>query len=206
MQSTRLTWKSQQVGRWIYPFVYWDNFLPESDLQEIEKWCRDQGVTDSMTIGYGNQANFTEARKSKSQIHNFDINNLWIFERLRAMAEHANSEFFNFDLLGFDYFQYAEYQGEGSHYDFHTDLIYGHDLPNYMVYPRKLSLSLVLSDNSEYTGGEFQFLTDTTNPVTAEQKRGRLIAFPSWVLHRVCPLKSGTRRSIVWWVTGPKFK
>jgi predicted 2-oxoglutarate/Fe(II)-dependent dioxygenase YbiX len=206
MQANKLSWKTQQLARWTYPFVYWDNFLSDGELKDIEDWCLAQGVTDSMTIGSGDQGNMTEARKSKSRIHNFDFNNLWIFEKLRIMSEHVNTEFFNFDLLGFDYFQYAEYQGEGSHYDYHTDLIYGHDLPSYMVYPRKLSFSLILSDSSEYTGGEFQFITDTSFPVTVEQRKGRLIAFPSWVLHRVAPLKSGIRKSIVWWVTGPKFK
>lgn len=202
MLANRITWRTQQLGRYTFPFVYWDNFLPEDELQKIEEYCQSKGVNDSRVI----DGNIIDARKSKSLIHNIDMENLWVFERLRMITEHANAEFFNFDLLGFDYFQYAEYQGEGSHYDYHTDIIYGQDLPNYMIFPRKLSFSLVLSDSAEYEGGEFQFKTDTDRAVTMEQKRGRVIGFPSWILHRVAPLTRGTRRSIVWWCTGPKFR
>ena len=35
--------------------------------------------------------------------------------------------------------------------------------------------------------------------------RGRIIAFPSFMIHRVTPVVEGIRRSIVVWVTGPKF-
>jgi len=202
MLANRLTWKTQQLGRYTFPYAYWDNFLPENELKAIEEYCQTKGVADSRVI----DGNIIDARKSKSLIHNIDFENLWIFERLRMITEHANAEFFNFDLLGFDYFQYAEYQGEGSHYDYHTDLIYGQDLPNYMIFPRKLSFSLILSESTEYNGGEFQFKTDTDRPITLEQKRGRVIGFPSWILHRVAPLTSGVRRSIVWWCTGPKFR
>ena len=202
MLANRLTWKTHQLGRYTFPFVYWDNFLSENDLKAVEDHCRAKGVGESKVI----DGNVIDARKSQSLIHGIDYENLWLFEKLKTITEHANAEFFNFDLLGFDYFQYTEYQGEGSHYDYHTDLIYGQDLPNYMVFPRKLSFSLVLSDNSEYEGGEFQFKTDTDRTITLEQKRGRVIGFPSWILHRVAPLTEGTRRSIVWWATGPKFR
>jgi PKHD-type hydroxylase len=206
MQSTRLTWQTQQVGRFMYPYAFWDNFLSEDELKAIEQFCLTKPLIDSMTIGGAEQANLTDARRSKSVIYEFNPDIFWIFDRMKSITEYVNSECFNFDLLGFDYFQYAEYQGEGSRYEFHTDLIYGNDLPPYMIFPRKLSFTLVLSDNSEYTGGELQFQPDTQNPVTLDQRRGRIVAFPSWVLHRVCPLTSGTRRSIVWWATGPKFR
>lgn len=206
MQANKLSWNTQQVGRYTFPFVYWDNIMSDEDLSILEQYCNQIPLENSATIGAGDEVNQSNARVSKSRIINFDYTNLWIFDRLRTITEHANSEYFNFDLNGFDYFQYAEYQGSGSHYDYHTDLIYGNQLPQYMQFPRKLSFSLILSDSSEYTGGEFQFKTDTDQPATMEQKRGRLIGFPSWILHRVAPLTSGTRRSIVWWVTGPKFR
>jgi PKHD-type hydroxylase len=39
-----------------------------------------------------------------------------------------------------------------------------------------------------------------------EQKRGRIILFPSFFLHKVCPVTKGIRKSIVAWVEGPKFR
>jgi PKHD-type hydroxylase len=41
---------------------------------------------------------------------------------------------------------------------------------------------------------------------TAPKTRGTLIAFPSYVLHRVTPIISGTRKAVVVWTTGPRFR
>jgi hypothetical protein len=206
MKANRLTWRTEILGRYTFPYVYWDNFFDEEAIQAMEKYCNDAGTEEAMVINERGEASKTDARKSKSRIHNVDGGNLWLFERMRLMTEHANSEYFNFDLLGFDYFQYTEYSNTGDHYDWHSDLIYGAQLPTYMNFPRKLSFIYTLSDSSEFTGGELQFKPDTDNPVAVEQKRGRLFAFPSWVLHRITPIQSGTRRSLVWWCSGPKFR
>jgi PKHD-type hydroxylase len=74
-----------------------------------------------------------------------------------------------------------------------------------MEVPRKLSFSLILSDSSEYEGGDFEILHGSF-PDKLEQKRGRILAFPSYIVHRVTPIISGSRRSIVFWALGPKFK
>lgn len=206
MKANRLTWRTEMLGRYTFPYVYWDNFFDEETIQGIEKYCNETGTEDAMVINERGEATKTDARKGKSRIHSIDSGNLWLFERMRLMTEHANSEYFNFDLLGFDYFQYTEYNNTGDHYDWHSDLIYGSQLPTYMNFPRKLSFVYVLSDSNEYVGGELQFKPDTDRPVTSEQKRGRLFAFPSWVLHRITPIESGIRRSLVWWCAGPKFR
>ena len=38
------------------------------------------------------------------------------------------------------------------------------------------------------------------------RKQGTAIAFPSYVLHGVKPVTTGTRYSLVAWITGPEFK
>jgi PKHD-type hydroxylase len=43
-------------------------------------------------------------------------------------------------------------------------------------------------------------------PCVADRARGTLIAFPSYVLHRVMPIEPGTRKSPVIWVCGPVFR
>ena len=60
---------------------------------------------------------------------------------------------------------------------------------------RKLSLVLELTDPSEYEGGQLQL--NNGHPMDTEQLRGRLFAFPSFMLHRVTPVTRGTRRSLV---------
>jgi predicted 2-oxoglutarate/Fe(II)-dependent dioxygenase YbiX len=43
-------------------------------------------------------------------------------------------------------------------------------------------------------------------PYIAEGARGTVIAFPSYVLHRVTPIESGVRKALVVWVAGPEFR
>ena len=45
-----------------------------------------------------------------------------------------------------------------------------------------------------------------SGPYRAHKARGTLVAFPSYVMHRVTPVTSGTRKSLVAWVAGPKFR
>ena len=72
-------------------------------------------------------------------------------------------------------------------------------------YSRKLSMSLLLND--EFEGGELEI----ANPLqmesfTVELKAGTVAVFPAWVKHRVKPVTSGTRYSLVAWMNGPQFK
>ena len=74
---------------------------------------------------------------------------------------------------------------------------------------RKLSLSIMLNDESEFSGGELQMIIDSQTmekPITVPHKRGRFVFFPAFIVHRVAPVKSGTRKSLVFWALGPKFR
>lgn len=124
----------------------------------------------------------------------------WIYDRMQGVVRALNDRTYQFDLRGFsENFQYTIYHGtEGGHYDWHVD-------QGALNIQRKLSLSLQLSDSSQYEGCDLQF--HAGNKIeTAPRERGTVIAFPSYVLHRVTPVVSGTRKSLVVWVTGPKFK
>ena len=125
----------------------------------------------------------------------------WLYARLEEMVLTLNREFYGFDLYGLvEAFQYTVYDGqEGGHYNWHVDLG-GED-----VEPRKISLSLQLSDPSSYRGCDL-VLEPGTGPYIADRARGTLIAFPSYVLHRVTPIETGTRKSLVIWVSGPAFR
>ena len=106
----------------------------------------------------------------------------------------------NFDLSGFgDEIQYTEYFGENNgHYSWHGDI--GPNVPH-----RKLSIVVQLSDPEDYEGGELE-LSAGSYLVDGPKTKGTVIVFPSFVLHRVLPLTSGERRSLVSWVSGPRLK
>ena len=97
--------------------------------------------------------------------------------------------------------QYSEY-GVGGEYGWHRDI---HDKPYPNGLVRKVSFSTILNDDFE--GGEFDI--ETRNPAdkkrydTFDNKKQNTIIFPSYMWHRVRPVKSGVRKSIVGWVLGP---
>lgn len=97
--------------------------------------------------------------------------------------------------------QYSEY-GVGGEYGWHRDI---HDKPYPNGLVRKVSFSTILNDDFE--GGEFDI--ETKNPAdkkrydTFDNKKQNTIIFPSHMWHRVRPVKSGVRKSIVGWVLGP---
>ena len=69
---------------------------------------------------------------------------------------------------------------------------------------RKLSITVQLSDPSDYEGGDLQFLI-TREPVTAKREKGNAIVFPSFMIHQVKPVTKGVRYSLVCWCSGPAF-
>ena len=124
----------------------------------------------------------------------------WIYDRLTRVIQAINDRVYRFDLSGFsEPFQYSIYHGsENGHYDWHVD-------QGNIKTRRKLSISVQLTDPSHYEGCELQF--HAGNQIeTGMRGRGDVIAFPSYVLHRVTPTESGVRKSLVIWVAGPDFR
>ena len=83
--------------------------------------------------------------------------------------------------------------------------------PNYHGKIRKLSVTISLSDSSEYTGGRLQFLDRSgykQKIITCTEvlTKGSLVVFPSFMWHRVTPVKKGIRKSLVMWNLGDPFK
>ena len=105
--------------------------------------------------------------------------------------------------VGFDAeIQFTEYHAtEGGKYDWHHDV----DWNNEGETDRKLSLTVQLSDPSDYEGGDFEFAEVEQLPDFAKQQ-GTVMVFPSFYAHRVTPVTSGVRRSLVAWFSGPKWR
>ena len=78
---------------------------------------------------------------------------------------------------------------------------------------RKLSVTVSLSDPKDYKGGDLEFdfrnhPLKSTNKLACTQikPRGSIVVFPSFLWHRVKPVISGTRYSLVLWNIGFPFK
>jgi PKHD-type hydroxylase len=130
-----------------------------------------------------------------------NTDNRAIYELVAEFVKQMNGQVFRLDLKAFgEPFQLATYRAANNgFYGWHVDIGAGR-LAN-----RKLSLIVPLTDPSEYEGGEFQAFYDD-EPTPIELPLGRILAFPSYMLHRVTPVTKGIRRSMAIWVEGPPFR
>jgi len=123
----------------------------------------------------------------------------WVAGIMHNIFISANNDFFKYDLDHFDSGIQATKYEVGQKYGWHVDD--GDSIKK----PRKLSMSLVLG--SEFTGGELEIFDSFQNKnLTYDIKPGNVVIFPSWMSHRVKPVTSGTRYSLVAWMNGPEFK
>lgn len=72
---------------------------------------------------------------------------------------------------------------------------------------RKISLSIQLSDDKDYEGGDFQFFTHKdikgSRAINMSRKKGTMFLFPSYCEHQVTKVTKGERFSLVIWARGP---
>ena len=126
----------------------------------------------------------------------------WVLQRIMQLVADVNREHFGFVLEEFgERMQVAAYDGDGGgHFDWHSDIGDG-----VLAARRKLTVVLQLSMAASYEGGVL-----STNHAGHEQEASReigtAILFPAFILHRVSPVRHGTRLSLTTWVHGPTFR
>lgn len=182
------------------PFVTVSEAFTPEELEKIKKLGESLPITKSI-LGDADREEFSEIRISKNSWIELTPETVWIYERLASVARDINRDFYNFDLYGFvEHMQYTVYDSEDKgHYTWHVDHY------DQTPVPRKLTLVLQLSDASEYGGGELEVLA-RREPDAVDKQLGLVCAFPTWTLHRVSPVTSGTRKTLVVWIAGPNFK
>ena len=120
-----------------------------------------------------------------------------------------------YDLEFIEAIQLGHYY-EGDFYDWHIDSFKDprirtkQEVNPDKPYNRKVSVTVWLNDPEEYEGGEFDLETGGPNAEkrydTMKLPKGSIVVFPSHMWHRVRPVTSGVRKSLVLWIQGPPFK
>ena len=177
-------------------FVYWtiNEYIPDYICDEIIK--NYTVFEDSFTKG----GVISDYRKSgQCWITEPFYKNLF-FDVIKR-ANHDSG--LNFQLDSIEPLQLARYVAPDGHYDFHVDGD-GHSRQNADDSVRKLSMSCLLTDPSEFEGGNLQVQTSDT-PYDVKLEKGDIVIFPSYVLHRVSPVTKGIRHSLVAWANGRAF-
>ena len=160
----------------------------------------------------------TIEQKRKSQVAFFD--DRWIYKEIEPYVQLANNlAGWDFDWDWTEQAQFTKY-GLNEHYGWHCDSYSEpyQEVPEGMVGKiRKLSVTVSLTDPEDYEGGNLEFdfrnnhdydFTKTENKVVCKgaKVRGSIIVFPSFVWHRVTPVTSVTRYSMVMWNLGKKWR
>jgi len=198
--------KDKQHGQTIWPFhvdkiepwAYLNAAFTPAQCKTIIEIGKNQTLDTAITGGSGNQVQDDAIRKSRTSWISPANGNEWIFQRMTDVVMNLNEQFFKFDLWGFgEGFQFTEYQSPGGHYKPHIDCMYNGRI-------RKLSVVCQLTDPAEYEGGEL--IVNNGDEIILPKDQGTVLVFPSYSLHGVKPVTSGTRYSLVAWLTGPAFK
>jgi len=197
MMDNPPTWcfYNDSVERWAYS----DNVFSKEECQTIIEIGKSRSLKPGLTIDEMKSGNSSGVRDSKvSWINPCDELN-FVYRRLTDTVLYLNTSYFNFHLTGFtESLQFTEYNSPGGFYGHHIDKIYRGRI-------RKLSIVIQLSDETEYEGGDLEIL-DSNKPEKLSRKQGTLLAFPSYTSHHVTPVTSGTRYSLVGWISGNPFK
>ena len=170
------------------------------------------------------------ATKEKAKVYDANLKNIFgknrdcdvswldqkfIFDDLRPYINYANHNAeWNFEWHTFEKTQFTIYNKD-HFFDWHTDSVTDrikqHKDKTIVNKQRKLSLTILLNDKNEYEGGELEFdfknRPENNIVVCNEIKtQGSIVIFPSFVWHRVKPIISGTRYSLVVWTLGEPWK
>ena len=212
-------------------YWYFSGVLTPKFCDDVIQYANSKKETMAITGGYGRERNLKDKPLNKDEIRDLKkkrnsdlvwLSEQWIYKEIQPYVNIANKNAgWNFEWDRSEACQFTKYK-HNQYYDWHCD---SWDKPyeredkndpdNGKI--RKLSMTCQLTDGSEYTGGELEFdfrnydphmRDDSKHRVQCKEilPKGSIIVFPSFVWHRVKPVTSGTRYSLVVWNLGWPFK
>ena len=204
-------------------YWYFKSAIPERICDDIVRYGKSLQDQMAVTGGYErnnkplNQKQIKDLKKKRDS----DIvwmSDRWIYKEIQPYIHQAYiGAGWNFQWDFSESCQFTKYN-KGQYYDWHCD---GWDKPydkpdepNSHGKIRKLSVTVTLSDPKDYKGGELEFDFRNMDPdkkrsihkCTEILPKGSLVVFPGFVWHRVCPVKKGSRHSLVIWNLGWPYK
>jgi hypothetical protein len=208
---------------------YWyKTYLPQEIIdiiiKDLEKNTPEESFKESELIN--GEVNHKKRKSKNTWIETTN----WLGGLLWYYIDKMNEENFRYDLKGIenDSIQYTKYE-EGEYYGWHTDSAISelyvasstkrsiktesqqqNELVELMKINteciRKLSFTVQLSDPDSYEGGDVQMIDESGSMYTVPREKGTIVVFDSRTRHRVCKVTKGTRRSLVGWCVGPRWR
>ena len=200
-----------------YKYYYYEKAIPDRlcDLiiKEAENRKEQKGV-----VNKGTDAKTAKLSENVRDSYVTWFDDPWLYKIVTPFLTDANKQAnWNFNVDWNENIQFTKYK-LNQFYDWHTDdfgLPYSKDCsPKYIGKQRKLSMSILLNDGSEFKGGNLEFDFRDTNDIKDNKpltflnarKKGTLVVFPSFIWHRVTPVTFGTRYSLVMWSLGKPYR
>jgi|TARA_R100001530_G_scaffold136249_1_gene116005 PKHD-type hydroxylase len=204
-------------------FWYFKSALTPRFCDEVIKYALEKKENLAITGKFGKGRNLNKNPLNKDEIRDLKykrnsnvtwLDDRWIYKEIHPYLTAANKESgWNFQIKRSEPCQFTKYK-LNQYYDWHCDS-FGEPASDGTI--RKLSMTCQLTDGSEYKGGELEFdFRDYDPPQRDESKhlrkaieilpKGSIIVFPSFIWHRVKPVRQGVRYSLVSWHVGDLFK
>lgn len=176
-------------------------FTPE-ECQKIIDISKDD-YADDAGVGGGAGRGVVAKEIRDAEVYGVHPNkqNMWIFEKLGNIISFVNTHHFDYDLAGITHglqllhYRHKPEEETNGHYNWHIDSGPGQSAL------RKVSMSVQLSDDKYYEGGDLE-VYDHAGPVMGVRQKGSVHMFPSYMPHKVHPVTKGERWALVIWVHG----
>lgn len=181
-------------------FHYYKKQFTDEEIEKIMDIAKNYKVMDGELWGGKVDHDY---RKSNITWLPLNAETNFIYEKIIKLLKISNKAMWNFTITDVPLdLQLAEYtadtvDGKNGFYDWHADV--GRNISS----TRKLSVSVQLSEPTEYEGGDLEFMINRS--MKAPREKGTVILFPSYIIHKVNKVTKGTRRSLVLWFCGPPF-
>ena len=179
-------------------YAYW--LWEEALSKEFCRFALEQIDWATATPGDITAANIVDVKKRKTDVIWQDpLQPLGCIARAYIDTANQSAEW-GYTITSQEQTQIGRYKSiDEGFYDWHIDA--GHPINGIQ---RKLSISILLSDPSEFEGGELQFKGMEDRKILTKQ--GSIVVFPSFIEHKVAPVTKGVRYSAVTWASGPSFR
>ena len=195
-------------------FYHLPRAIPAHECEEIIEYGKSLNPKEGKTSASNSMLSSEEKQEHSEKIRSSKtafISDKWLKRDLQSIVEYANKSW-KFDLSFEEDVQFTEYEPRG-HYTWHNDSI--KNPMNLKNMQRKLSMSVQLSKPEDYEGGNLIFnlrgldsgSEDTViSPPQEFKQQGSVVIFPSFLWHKVEPITSGKRYSLVMWTLGENWK
>ena len=206
-------------------YWYFKSAIPPRICDDIIKYGLQHKEDRAITGGQGRDRDLKKQPLNKKEIKDLKkkrdsnivwMSDRWIYKEIHPYIKQANRNAgWNFNWDWSEACQFTKYK-PGQYYDWHCDgweRVYEKEGPTKGKI-RKLSVTVSLSNEKDYEGGELEFDFRNKDPYKKRNVRvckdilpkGSLVVFPSFIWHRVKPVTKGVRYSLVVWNLGYPFK